>query len=180
MSFYGRNSGVNQCPSCDYNGLRPHECHITQNGLKNTRGLTEFQRVFQPPLQMRPGRRLVAGVAAGLLSLVLFVGKRNFRHPGLTTRRLSDDASDACEYCERLTRDWEKRVCGILSGGADDGNFFSDYFSGIAASATRKPRYECVNGRFVGFCVESSFKRPTPSTRHCPHRSASEGSTSRA
>ena len=127
---------------------------------------------------------LVAGVAAGLVTLVLFVGRRTSRHPGLTTRRLSDDADrhavDACEYCERLTRDWEKRVCGILSGGADDGGFFSDYFSGIAATATRKPRYECVNGRFVSFCVESNFKRPTPSTRHwIPHRSASEGSTSR-
>ena len=56
-------------------------------------------------------------------------------------RRLRDDADrhtvGACEYCERLTRDWEKRVCGILSGGADDGGFFNDYFSGIAASATR-------------------------------------------
>ena len=127
---------------------------------------------------------LVAGVAAGLVTLVLFVGRRTSRPPGLTTRRLSDDADrhavDACEYCERLTRDWEKRVCGILSGGADDGGFFSDYFSGIAATATRKPRYECVNGRFVSFCVESNFKRPTPSTRHwIPHRSASEGSTSR-
>ena len=107
---------------------------------------------------MRPGRRLA--VAAGLVTLVLFVGNRTSRHPGLTTRRLSDDASDACKYCERLTRDWEKRVCGILSGGADGGSFFSDYFSGIAATATRKPRYECVNGRFVSFCVESNFKRP--------------------
>ena len=117
---------------------------------------------------MRPGRLVVAGVAAGLV--MLFVGHPNFRHPG-PTRRLSDDADrhtvDACEYCERLTRDWEKRVCGILSGGADDGSYFSDYFSGIAATATRKPRYECVNGRFVRFCVESNFKRPTPSTRHC-------------
>ena len=120
---------------------------------------------------MRPGRRPLVAGAAGLVTLILFVGHPNFRHPGLTTRRLSDDAvesrGDACEYCERLTRDWEKRVCGILSGGADDGGFFSDYFSGIAASATRKPRYECVNGRFVSFCVESNFKRPTPSTRHC-------------
>ena len=95
-------------------------------------------------LQMRPGRRLfVAGVAAGLATvIVLHVGQ----HPA-TMRRLSGgaaDASDACEYCERLTRDWEKRVCGILSGGADGGSFFSDYFSGIAATATRKPRYECV------------------------------------
>ena len=118
--------------------------------------------------------RLLAGVA-GLALAVLHVG----RHPA--TRRLSEDAVDACEYCERLTRDWEKRVCGILSGGAGDGSGFAEtFFSGIAATATRKPRYECVNGRFVGFCVESSFKRPTPSTRHCPHRSASEGSTSRA
>ena len=48
---------------------------------------------------MRPGRRLA--VAAGLVTLVLFVGQPNFRHPG-PTRRLSDaaaDASDACEYC---------------------------------------------------------------------------------
>jgi hypothetical protein len=86
-------------------------------------------------------RLLVAGVAAGLVTLVLFVGNRTSRHPGLTTRRLSDDADrhavDACEYCERLTRDWEKRVCGILSGGADGRGFFSDYFSGIAATATR-------------------------------------------
>ena len=120
---------------------------------------------------MRPGRRPLVAGAAGLVTLILFVGHPNFRHPGLTTRRLSDDAvesrGDACKYCERLTRDWEKRVCGILSGGADAGGFFSDYFSGIAASATRKPRYECVNGRFVSFCVESNFKRPTPSTRHC-------------
>ena len=133
---------------------------------------------------MRPGPwLLVAGDAAGLLALVIFVGHPNFRHPGLTsvTRRLSNDAGDACDYCERLPRDWEKRVCGILSGGAGDGSGFAEtFFSGIAATATRKPRYECVNGRFVGFCVESSFKRPTPSTRHCPHRSASEGSTSRA
>ena len=136
---------------------------------------------------MRPGPwLLVAGDAAGLLALVIFVGHPNFRHPGLTrtSRRLSGgaaDAGDACEYCENLTRDWEKRVCEILSGGAGDGSGFAEtFFSGIAATATRKPRYECVNGRFVGFCVESSFKRPTPSTRHCPHRSASEGSTSRA
>ena len=136
---------------------------------------------------MRPGPwLLVAGDAAGLLALVIFVGHPNFRHPGLTrtSRRLSGgaaDAGDACEYCENLTRDWEKRVCGILSGGAGDGSGFAEtFFSGIAATATRKPRYECVNGRFVGFCVESSFKRPTPSTRHCPHRSASEVSTSRA
>ena len=136
---------------------------------------------------MRPGPwLLVAGDAAGLLALVIFVRHPNFRHPGLTrtSRRLSGgaaDAGDACEYCENLTRDWEKRVCGILSGGAGDGSGFAEtFFSGIAATATRKPRYECVNGRFVGFCVESSFKRPTPSTRHCPHRSASEGSTSRA
>ena len=78
--------------------------------------------------------RLLAGVA-GLALAVLHVG----RHPA--TRRLSEDAGDACEYCERLPRDWEKRVCGILSGGGDDGSFFSDYFSGIAATATRKPRY---------------------------------------
>ena len=132
---------------------------------------------------MRPGRRPLVAGAAGLVTLILFVGHPNFRHPGLTTRRLRDDADrqavDACEYCERLTRDWEKRVCGILSGGADDSGFFSDYFSGIAATATRKPRYECVNGRFVSFCVESNFKRPTPSTRHF-HRSASEGWTSHA
>ena len=104
---------------------------------------------------MRPGRRPLVAGAAGLVTLILFVGHPNFRHPGLATRRLSDDADrhavDACEYCERLTRDWEKRVCGILSGGADDGGFFNDYFSGIAALATRKPRYECVNGRFVSF-----------------------------
>ena len=92
---------------------------------------------------MRPGRRLLV---TGVATLVLFVGNRNFRNLG-PTRRLSAaaaDASDACEYCERLARDWEKRVCGILSGGADGGSFFSDYFSGIAATATRKPRYECV------------------------------------
>ena len=136
---------------------------------------------------MLSGRRLLAGVVAGLAVLVL-LSNRHFRHP--TTRRLTyrhperhagnAPVSDACEYCENLTRDWEKRVCGILSGGADDGGFFNDYFSGIPATATRKPRYECVNGRFVSFGVESNFKRPTPSTRHwIPHRSASEGSTSR-
>ena len=100
-------------------------------------------------------RLLVAGVAAGLVTLVLFVGNRTSRHPGLTTRRLSDDADrhavDACEYCERLTRDWEKRVCRILSSGAEDHSFFAGYFSGIPATATRKPRYECANGRFVSF-----------------------------
>ena len=85
--------------------------------------------------------RLLVGVA-GLALAVLHVG----RHPA--TRRLSEDAVDACEYCERLTRDWEKRVCGILSGGADDGGFFNDYFSGIAASATRKPRYGAAPHRF--------------------------------
>ena len=116
---------------------------------------------------MRPGPwLLVAGDAAGLLALVIFVGHPNFRHPGLTrtSRRLSGgaaDAGDACEYCENLTRDWEKRVCGILSGGAGDGSGFAEtFFSGIAATATRKPRYECANGRFVSFCVESNFKRP--------------------
>jgi len=51
--------------------------------------------------------RLLAGVA-GLALAVLHVG----RHPA--TRRLSEDAVDACEYCERLTRDWETRVCRIL------------------------------------------------------------------
>ena len=104
---------------------------------------------------MRPGPwLLVAGDAAGLLALVIFVGHPNFRHPGLTsvTRRLSNDAGDACEYCERLPRDWEKRVCGILSGGAGDGRGFADFFfSGIAANATRAPRYECSNSRFVSF-----------------------------
>ena len=91
---------------------------------------------------MRPGPwLLVAGDAAGLLALVIFVGHPNFRHPGLTrtSRRLSGgaaDAGDACEYCENLTRDWEKRVCGILSGGAGDGRGFADFFfSGIAANA---------------------------------------------
>ena len=42
---------------------------------------------------MRPGPwLLVAGDAAGLLALVIFVGHPNFRHPGLTsvTRRLSN------------------------------------------------------------------------------------------
>ena len=58
--------------------------------------------------------RLLVGVA-GLALAVLHVG----RHPA--TRRLSEDAGDACEYCERLPRDWEKRVCGILLGGAGDG-----------------------------------------------------------
>ena len=91
---------------------------------------------------MRPGRRpLVAG--AGLVTLVIFVGHPNFLHPG-PTRRLSGaaaNASVACEYCENLTRDWEKRVCGILSGGAGDGSGFAEtFFSGIAATATRKPR----------------------------------------
>ena len=108
---------------------------------------------------MRPGRRLA--VAAGLVTLVLFVGQPNFRHPG-PTRRLSDaaaDASDACEYCERLTRDWEKRVCGILSGGADDGGFFSDYFSGIAAKAIDAVDADAhpmklIRGTHVAFCVE--------------------------
>ena len=41
---------------------------------------------------MRPGRLLVASVAAGLVTLILLVGHPNFRHPGLTTRRLRDDA----------------------------------------------------------------------------------------
>ena len=92
---------------------------------------------------MRPGRRpLVAG--AGLVTLVIFVGHPNFRHPG-PTRRLSGaaaNASVACEYCERLTRDSEKRVCRILSSGAEDHSFFAGYFSGIPATATRKPRYD--------------------------------------
>ena len=48
--------------------------------------------------------RLLVGVA-GLALAVLHVG----RHPA--TRRLSEDAVDACEYCENLTRDWETRVC---------------------------------------------------------------------
>ena len=89
--------------------------------------------------------RLLVGVA-GLALAVLHVG----RHPA--TRRLSEDAVDACEYCERLTRDWETRVCRILSGGAGDGRGFADFFfSGIAANATRAPRYECSNSRFVSF-----------------------------
>ena len=89
--------------------------------------------------------RLLAGVA-GLALAVLHVG----RHPA--TRRLSEDAVDACEYCENLTRDWETRVCRILSGGAGDGSGFADFFfSGIAANATRAPRYECANSRFVSF-----------------------------
>jgi hypothetical protein len=41
---------------------------------------------------MRPGRRPLVAGAAGLVTLILFVGHPNFRHPGLTTRRLSDDA----------------------------------------------------------------------------------------
>ena len=89
--------------------------------------------------------RLLVGVA-GFALAVLHVG----RHP--TTRRLSEDAVDACEYCERLERDWETRVCRILSGGAGDGSGFADFFfSGIAANATRAPRYECSNSRFVSF-----------------------------
>ena len=109
--------------------------------------------MFQPPLQMRPGRRPLVAGAAGLVTLVIFVGHPNFRHPG-PTRRLSGaaaNASVACEYCERLTRDSEKRVCRILSSGAEDHSFFAGYFSGIPATATRKPRYECANGRFVSF-----------------------------
>ena len=75
--------------------------------------------------------RLLVGVA-GLALAVLHVG----RHPA--TRRLSEDAVDACEYCENLTRDWETRVCRILSGGAGDGSGFADFFfSGIAANARR-------------------------------------------
>lgn len=89
--------------------------------------------------------RLLVGVA-GLALAVLHVG----RHPA--TRRLSEDAVDACEYCENLTRDWETRVCRILSGGAGDGSGFADFFfSGIARNATRAPRYECSNSRFVSF-----------------------------
>ena len=43
---------------------------------------------------MRPGPwLLVAGDAAGLLALVIFVGHPNFRHPGLT-RRLSGGAAE--------------------------------------------------------------------------------------
>ena len=86
---------------------------------------------------MRPGPwLLVAGDAAGLLALVIFVGHPNFRHPGLTsvTRRLSNDAGDACKYCERLPRDWEKRVCGILSGGAGDGRRETDGPSGFCCN----------------------------------------------
>ena len=102
---------------------------------------------------MRPGPwLLVAGDAAGLLALVIFVGHPNFRHPGLTsvTRRLSNDAGDACKYCERLPRDWEKRVCGILSGGAGDGRGFADFFfSGIAANATRAPRWTALSHRLA-------------------------------
>ena len=115
---------------------------------------------------MRPGPwLLVVGDAAGLLALVIFVGHPNFRHPGLTsvTRRLSNDAGDACEYCERLPRDWEKRVCGILSGGAGDGRGFADFFfSGIAANATRAPRYGTTTAARSASNVSCSS---TPSTR---------------
>ena len=46
---------------------------------------------------MRPGRRPLVAGAAGLVTLVLFVGNPNFRHPGLTTRRLSGGAADAVD-----------------------------------------------------------------------------------
>ena len=47
--------GVEQCRVRSYNGIRPHECHITQNGLK-TRGLERVSKESsRPALQCSPG-----------------------------------------------------------------------------------------------------------------------------
>ena len=86
--------------------------------------------------------RLLAGVA-GLALAVLHVG----RHPA--TRRLSEDAVDACEYCERLTRDWETRVCRILS---DTNSIHAGELSG------RKARYVVVV-EFHSGIIEDAFSR---------------------
>ena len=119
---------------------------------------------------MPPGRRLLAGVVAGLAVLVL-LSIRHFRHPA--TRRLTyrhperhagyrnAPGSDACEYCGNLTRDWETRVCRILSGGAGDGSGFADFFfSGIAANATRAraqgEEVSLTGGAGDGYCFDTN------------------------
>ena len=100
--------------------------------------------------------RLLVGVA-GLALAVLHVG----RHPA--TRRLSDDAVDACEYCERLTRDWETRVCRkgeevSLTGGAGDGYCFDTNSIHAGELSGRKARYVVVV-EFHSGIIEDAFSR---------------------
>ena len=116
---------------------------------------------------MPPGRRpLVAGVAAGLVTLVL-LSNRDFRHPA--TRRLSDaaaDASDACEYCERLTRERSfepafARAQGeevSLTGGAGDGYCFDTNSIHAGELGGRKARYVVVM-EFHSGIIEDAFSR---------------------
>ena len=87
--------------------------------------------------------RLLVGVA-GLALAVLHVG----RHPA--TRRLSEDAVDACEYCENLTRD--------LTGGAGDGYCFDTNSIHAGELSGRKARYVVVV-EFHSGIIEDAFSR---------------------
>ena len=99
--------------------------------------------------------RLLVGVA-GLALAVLHVG----RHPA--TRRLSEDAVDACEYCERLTRDWETRVCRILPmkliRGTRDNVYYSYKERSFEESFARAQGEEVrlTGGAGDGYCFDTN------------------------
>ena len=112
---------------------------------------------------MRPGRRLLVGVAAGLVTLVLFVRNRNFRHPGLTTRRLSDDADRHVYYSykERSFEESFARAQGEevrLTGGAGDGYCFDTNSIHAGELSGRKARYVVVV-EFHSGIIEDAFSR---------------------
>ena len=94
--------------------------------------------------------RLLAGVA-GLALAVLHVG----RHPA--TRRLSEDAVDACEYCERLTRRAQGEEVR-LTGGAGDGYCFDTNSIHAGELSGRKARYVVVV-EFHSGVIEDAFSR---------------------
>ncbi len=99
---------------------------------------------------MRPGRRPLVAGAAGLVTLILFVGHPNFRHPGLTTRRLSDDA----EADFARAQGEEVR----LTGGAGDGYCFDTNSIHQGTLEGRKARYVVVT-EFHSGIIEDAFSR---------------------
>ena len=128
---------------------------------------------------MRPGPwLLVAGDAAGLLALVIFVGHPNFRHPGLTsvTRRLID-AVDADSHPMKLIRGTHDNVYYSykersfepafaraqgeevsLTGGAGDGYCFDTNSIHAGSLDGRKARYVVVV-EFHSGIIEDAFSR---------------------
>ncbi len=104
---------------------------------------------------MRPGPwLLVAGDAAGLLALVIFVGHPNFRHPGLTrtSRRLSGGAADEPAFARAQGEEVR------LTGGAGDGYCFDTNSIHAGELSGRKARYVVVV-EFHSGVIEDAFSR---------------------